>query len=228
MAGRGEEGEPLKLREKAYDAFKQHLLARDILPGQFVSQRELVELTGLPLGAIRELVPRLEAEGLIRTVPQRGMQIAHIDVPLIRDAFQFRLIIEKEAMASFVARASDETIADLVTRHRSVLERASSQEVTPALLAEAQAVDWGFHDRLVEALGNEIVAKAYQVNAIKIRLIRQQDIRIHREIVVPVMQEHMRILDALERRDAAGAVGALSAHINRARDKALGLENRGS
>ena len=37
MAGRGDEGEPLKLREKAYDAFKQHLLARDILPGQFVS-----------------------------------------------------------------------------------------------------------------------------------------------------------------------------------------------
>jgi DNA-binding MarR family transcriptional regulator len=72
MAGRGEDGEPLKLREKAYDAFKQHLLARDILPGQFVSQRELVELTGLPLGAIRELVPRLEAEGLVERVAVAG------------------------------------------------------------------------------------------------------------------------------------------------------------
>ena len=51
-------------------------------PGQFISQRELVELTGLPLGAIRELVPRLEAEGLIKTVPQRGMLVAHVDVSL--------------------------------------------------------------------------------------------------------------------------------------------------
>ena len=227
MAGRGEEGEPLKLREKAYDAFKQHLLARDILPGQFVSQRELVELTGLPLGAIRELVPRLEAEGLIRTVPQRGMQVAHIDVPLIRDAFQFRVFIEKEAMALFVESASDAVVSALVEGHRSVLQRALSQEVTPALVAEAQAVDWGFHDSVVDALGNEIVSKAYRVNAIKIRLIRQEHIRIHDQIVAPVMQEHLRIMEALERRDAPAAVAALVAHINRARDRALGLEIRG-
>jgi DNA-binding GntR family transcriptional regulator len=226
MAGRGEEGEPIKLREKAYDAFKQHLLARDILPGQFVSQRELVELTGLPLGAIRELVPRLEAEGLIRTVPQRGMQVAHIDVPLIRDAFQFRVFIEKEAMALFVESASDAVVSALVEGHRSVLQRALSQEVTPALVAEAQAVDWGFHDSVVDALGNEIVSKAYRVNAIKIRLIRQEHIRIHDQIVAPVMQEHLRIMEALERRDAPAAVAALVAHINRARDRALGLEIR--
>ena len=91
--------EPTTLREKAYASFTRHLLARDLRPGQFVSQRELVELTGLPLGAIREIVPRLEAEGLIKTVPQRGMQIAHIDINLIREAFQFRLFLEKEAVA---------------------------------------------------------------------------------------------------------------------------------
>lgn len=226
MAGRGEDGEPIKLREKAYDAFRQHLLARDILPGQFVSQRELVELTGLPLGAIRELVPRLEAEGLIRTVPQRGMQVAHIDVPLIRDAFQFRVFIEKEAMALFVTTASDEEVARLREAHRSVLERARAEQVTAALVAEAQAIDWGFHDSVVDALGNEIVSKAYRVNAIKIRLIRQADIRIHDQIVERVMSEHMAILDALERRDATAAVDALVFHITRARDLALGLSPR--
>ena len=59
------EGEPLKLRERAYASFTERLLAREIKPGQFVTQRELVALTGLPLGAIREMIPRLEAEGLI-------------------------------------------------------------------------------------------------------------------------------------------------------------------
>ena len=33
----------------------------------------------MPLGAVREMIPRLEAGGLIRTVPQRGLQIAHVD-----------------------------------------------------------------------------------------------------------------------------------------------------
>ncbi|MCQ4005082.1 GntR family transcriptional regulator, partial [Klebsiella pneumoniae] len=93
------EGEPLKLRERAYASFTERLLAREIKPGQFVTQRELVAMTGFPLGAIRELIPRLEAEGLIKTVPQRGMQVAHVDLNLIRNAFQFRLFLEKEATA---------------------------------------------------------------------------------------------------------------------------------
>ena len=55
--------EPQKLREKAYQSFTHHLLAGSILPGQFLSQRELTELTGLPLGAIRELVPAWRSKG---------------------------------------------------------------------------------------------------------------------------------------------------------------------
>ncbi|MEQ1614694.1 MAG: GntR family transcriptional regulator, partial [Hyphomicrobiaceae bacterium] len=69
---------PAKLRDRAYESFTTRLLAREIRAGQFISQRELVEITGLPLGAIRELIPRLEADGLIKTVPQRGMQVCTV------------------------------------------------------------------------------------------------------------------------------------------------------
>jgi DNA-binding GntR family transcriptional regulator len=213
--------EPPKLREKAYDSFTRHLLASAVRPGQFISQRELVELTGLPLGAIRELVPRLEAEGLIKTVPQRGMQVAHIDINLIRDAYQFRLFLEKEAMALFVATAVPETIAALKARHEEILARAE-KGTTPALEAEAQAVDWGFHDMLIDALGNEIIAKAYRVNSIKIRLIRQELIRID-GLVVPVMREHLTIIEAMETGDPAHAATALAKHIDNAKNRALGL-----
>src|SRR5438128_6580011 len=106
-----------RLRWQAYERFQQQLMASRIRPGQFVSQRELVALTGLPLGAIRELVPRLEAEGLLTTIPQRGIQIAHIDLNLIREAFQFRLFMEKEAVALFTVSASDALLAKLRREH---------------------------------------------------------------------------------------------------------------
>ena len=156
-----------KLREQAYDSFTQHLLASSVRPGQFVSQRELVELTGMPLGAIRELVPRLEAEGLISTIPQRGMQIAPIDVSLVRDAYQFRLIVEKEAVAQFTETATDDEIADTVRQHREIEQIARSAGISPELENQAQTVDWQFHDLIVDHLGNEIVTKAYRVNSIK-------------------------------------------------------------
>jgi len=215
-------GEPVRLREQAYASFTRHLLARDVRPGQFVSQRELVALTGLPLGAIRELVPRLEAEGLLTTVPQRGIQIAHIDINLIREAFQFRLFIERESVALFTVSASDTLLVKLRRQHEDMLAKGLSGELTPAVEAEAQAIDWALHDTFVDSVGNEIIAKAYRVNSIKMRLIHQERFRIDGR-VVPVMQEHLKVLEAIESREPRRAVEALTKHINDARNLALQL-----
>lgn len=208
------------LREKAYESFTRHLLARDVRPGQFVSQRRLVELTGLTLGAIRELIPRLEAEGLIKTVPQRGLQIAHIDLNLIREAFQLRVFLEKEAVALFTRSASDETIAGLLKQHRDIADAIRSGDGSHELEVHAQAVDWGMHDAFIDALGNTIISNAYRVNSIKMRLISQDRFRIEGH-VGPVMVEHLKVLEAIERRSAEDAVNSLVAHINHARDRAL-------
>ncbi|WP_425487141.1 GntR family transcriptional regulator [Microvirga arsenatis] len=211
-----------KLREKAYDRFTHHLLARDIRPGQFISQRQLVELTGLSLGAIRELVPRLESEGLIKTVPQRGMQVAHVDLSLVRDAFQFRLFMESAAVAIFTTEASDATLAQLRHEHESILADQRGG-VTADLVARAQTVDWSLHWTIIASLGNAIIADAYRVNSIKVRLIRQEQTLLSGALVTPVMQEHMAIIEAMETRDPRRAVAAMEAHINSARNRALGL-----
>ncbi|MGO6674508.1 GntR family transcriptional regulator [Rhizobium leguminosarum] len=208
------------LREKAYESFTRHLLARDVRPGQFVSQRRLVELTGLTLGAIRELIPRLEAEGLIKTVPQRGLQIAHIDLNLIREAFQLRVFLEKEAVALFTRSASDETVAGLLKQHRDIADAIRNGDGSHELEVHAQAVDWGMHDAFIDALGNTIISNAYRVNSIKMRLISQDRFRIDGH-VGPVMVEHLKVLEAIERRSAEDAVNSLVAHINHARDRAL-------
>ncbi len=214
--------EQTTLREKAYESFTHHLLARDVRPGQFISQRRLVEMTGLPLGAIREAIPRLEAEGLIKTVPQRGLQVAHIDINLIREAFQFRILLEKEAVANFTRTASDDAIAALLKDHREIAELARSGNGSAELDARAQAVDWGMHDAFIDALGNSIISNAYRVNSIKMRLINQERFRIAGH-VKSVMAEHLAIIEAIQRRDVEEAVERLVAHIRSARDRALAV-----
>ena len=98
-------GEGQNLRDQAYHGYTRSLLEQQIRPGQFITQRELVQITGFPLGSIRELVPRLEAEGLIRTVPQRGMQVPQVDLALVRNAFQFRAFLEEPAARLFARNA---------------------------------------------------------------------------------------------------------------------------
>src|SRR5205085_6071020 len=110
-----------RLRWQAYERFQQQLMASRIRPGQFVSQRELAALIGLPLGAIRELIPRLEAEGLLQTAPQRGLQIATVDVKLVRNAFQLRSLIERDAAAQFALTVTDAELDALEAAHRDVI-----------------------------------------------------------------------------------------------------------
>lgn len=217
-----ETGEQIPLREKAYESFTRHLLARDVRPGQFISQRQLVGLTGLTLGAIRELIPRLEAEGLIKTVPQRGLQIAHIDINLIREAFQFRILLEREAVALFTHSASDEAVQNLLKLHRDIAAELQEKGASAELEQRAQATDWGMHNAFVDAMGNSIISNAYRVNSIKMRLINQERFRIDGR-VGPVMGEHLAVLEAIEKRNAEEAVQNLTAHINNARDRSLAI-----
>ncbi len=211
---------PIKLRERAYDSFTERLLAREIKPGQFVSQRELVEITNMPLGAIRELIPRLEAEGLITTVPQRGMQVAHVDLSLIRNAYQFRMFLETQATALYATARSDAAIAALRASHEAIMRRAEAGE-KETLIADAEKTDRSLHEAIIDHLDNEIISNAFRVNWIKIKLIRQNETRLYAELVIPVFRDHMKVIEAIERKDADGAVAAMTAHINLSRMRAI-------
>lgn len=208
-------------RVLAYESFRQQILTAQIRPGQFVSQRELTRLLGLPLGAIREMIPRLEAARLIVTVPKRGLQIAPVDLRLIRNAFQVRSMIEREAISHFIRHASDEELAVIDTQHRAILKRAESTKPDPTLDADAQAVDWGLHDRMVDSIGNEILSEMYRVNSLHVRLIRLDASLVRPLRVQPAMQEHLRFIEALIARDESAAVQAILDHIDHSRQRVL-------
>ncbi len=213
-------------RVRAYQGFTQRIVSGAILPGQFISQRELMTLLDMPLGAVREMIPRLEAGGLIKTVPQRGLQIAHVDLKLIRNAFQVRSMIEREAVLAFVESASNAELAAIEAAHQQILARANKASTTdPQLLDDAQALDWGLHDRMVDALGNEIVSDIYRVNSLRVRLIKLEQSVITPVILIPAMQEHLSFIAALRERNAAQAAALLDAHINSARSRVMNVPN---
>jgi len=214
-----------KLSHKAYESFTYHLSVRALKAGQMISQRELVSLTGLPLGAIRELIPRLEAEGLIRTIPQRGMSIAEVDPKLIKDAFEFRLFLEIQAVKYFTKHASDKVVGELLNETKEIIalcEVEGSSDITNSnLIADAQTVDWKLHEQIIKTLDNKIIIDAYRVNAIKIRLIKLEQTSITQANVISTMKEHLDIINAVQLRNSAEAEIKIVEHIKNARFRAL-------
>ena len=208
------------LRVEAYEKFKKCLLTGALKPGQFVTQRELVDLVGVPLGSAREAIQRLEQESLLRVFPQRGIQIADVTVSGQRDALDYRQILEMHAIRHYAQHADIKDIEALAQATSAALERISVGAVDAALMEEAVETDWRMHDEIIDSLGNEIVGVNYRVNAARIRLMRVTQCQVPARSV-EALKEHLAVLQAAIARDVEAAVAALALHLQVSRKRAI-------
>lgn len=212
---------PAPMRQAAYDRIEDLLNAGVLKPGHIVSQRELVEKTGMTLGAVREAIPRLEAEGLLQTLPKRGLMVPSLEVGFVRDAYQLRLIMEVAAIPSARRFLPPGQLEDWIAFHE---EAADELARGPSLDAanRVQRLDWIMHGAIVAAAGNKLMDNVHRVTAIKIRMAVQSRIRVTPDNATRVIAEHLVFLRALRDGDRELAETALAKHIDNSMTIALG------
>ncbi len=215
------DGTSRTLRAEAYDRIISLLNVQDLRPGQIVTQRELVERTETSLAAVREAIPRLEAEGLMKTLRQRGLMITNVDVSFVRNACQLRNILELEAIARASRNIPKATIEKWEAEHRNILERLENDS-TPELARQAQGIDWSMHDQLIASLSNDLISEVYRVNSIKVRMAAHERLLVTPFNARRVMSEHLAILEALKAEDSATAAAAMKQHLANSLSLALG------
>jgi len=208
------------VRRLAYDRFQRLLLSGRLRPGHVISQRELIAMLDVSLGALRELLPRLESEGLLSVMPQRGIQITAVDLRSIRNAYQMRMAFEREAVSSAIQMVSDADLLRQKALHLDILDRAA-HGADQSLLEEAQSVDVGMHAFLIEATGNDMLIQAYGIVSIRVRLINVDRMRLTPDVLPVALGEHICILDALLARDENAALAKMREHIESARTRAV-------
>ena len=94
-------GQGTRLSDVAYRGIFEILYDRKLAAGAFVSQAHLVELTGVPVGPLRDALKALEAEGVLTIHPHTGIQFIKPGMELTRSTYQFRGIIEAAAVAIY-------------------------------------------------------------------------------------------------------------------------------
>ncbi|WP_197027580.1 GntR family transcriptional regulator [Marinobacterium lacunae] len=211
------------MRQAAYERIEALLNSGALRPGQMVTQRELVEMTGSTLGSVREAVPRFEAEGLLQTVPKRGLMVPSLDVLFVREAYQMRQMIEVSAVDDMVRSMNRKTVEEMIDWHKQVLSKIEAGEAQAQEVAQAiQQYDWAMHEAFVASMHNSLIANVYRVTAIKIRMAVQSRIQITSFNALRVIREHLAILDALASGDAGATRKALTHHLNNSLTLALG------
>lgn len=212
------------LRQAAYERIEDLLNSGSLRPGQIITQRELVKMTDTTLGSVREAVPRFEAEGLLQTLPQRGLMVPSLDITFVRDAYQMRRLIELAAVADMVERLSQDVISEWIDWHRSAcvkireLDGTSSEELSH----EIQRRDWDLHDSFISTMQNKLIANVYRVTAIKIRMVVQSRIQVTPCNATRIINEHLGILEPLYKGDVDETRAALASHLDNSLKIALG------
>jgi DNA-binding GntR family transcriptional regulator len=185
-------------RKEAYAALKRAITAMDIYDHAQeirLDERRLSEGLGVSRTPIREAMTLLEQEGFVRTRPRRGIFVVRKTKREIVE-----MITVMAALESMAARLAAEraTAADIVRLHDLMDEFQNGNN--DARLDEYSDANIAFHQAIIKMGGCALLAEMTKNLFIHMRAIRKitihQDDRAARSII-----DHMRIIEALERRD---------------------------
>lgn len=200
------------LADQSFLAFRDLLFRGEVRAGQLVSIAELVEKTGFPLAPVREAVKHAESAGLVRILPKRGVLVIEPTPDTIRSCFHLRCMLDQEGARVLAARLGEAPMQALREEHAAVRDQAFGG-ITPELQQWAMAVDWKLHLALAGALGNPLAAGVYASNHDRITVL-QQSRRLLPERIIPAMDEHLRIIDAVLAGREEDAMRAVRAHLS--------------
>ena len=186
------------LRDQAYAALKQAIVEADIYShsGEVrLDERQLSLSLGVSRTPIREAMTLLEQEGLLRTVPRRGIFIVRKTKRQIVEMIEMWAAIESMAARLATLNASDEEIAGLRKMFDDFVNSAPAEHIS-----EYSDANIAFHQAIIRLSGSHLMGQTLENLFIHVRAIRRMTIsqadRASRSIV-----DHMRIIEALEKRD---------------------------
>jgi DNA-binding GntR family transcriptional regulator len=196
---------PAPVRAQLVDNLRQAILDHRFAPGQRLIERELVELTGVSRTSVREALRELAAEGLVQTIPNRGVVVATLEADEARQLYQVRGVLEGLAGRLFVENASD--------AHRRALQKQLA--AIERLAARGQSI-LEAKDRFYEVLfaggGNVALHQTASALHARVRALRSLSLSVPGRAGESVRELH-EIMAAVEAGDAARAAEACQRHV---------------
>jgi DNA-binding GntR family transcriptional regulator len=196
-------------RERAYRHLRETVLVDPDIQGTFLNEVDLAQDIGVSRTPVREALLLLVAEGLVEMVPKRGAYVPPLSGRQIRELMELRTLLEQHAASVTLARE-----AVPLEAMRAAL--AQQEHLLTAEPCDAQEfIEWDrrFHQSLVDAAGNDLIARTYA--GLRTRQVRVGVAALFRAVdrQRTVCAEHGRIVDALESGDEAAAHEAIADHL---------------
>ncbi len=137
----------IHLMDVAYARLERMIVSGELQPGQWVSETQLMEASGLSRAPVRAAIQRLANQQLIRVFPRRGAQVCPIDYTLQFRALELRRVVERLMAASAAERANADQRREFAEISAAFRQAAKTQD--QATMTELDS--WAFSLTLVAA-----------------------------------------------------------------------------
>lgn len=207
----------IDLNQQVYEYIKDRLLSRDLPPGAKLSSQALGDELGVSRSPVNHALTRLATEGLV-IATRRAFVVRPMTAKLMSESHDTRLALELFAAEQTVGRLAGPELSHLRALLDATLAVVQDGELTdkPSYLTANQR----FHDYIVDSAGNEVLSETYR------------SLNVHRFmervlLAIPFTRaggssaEHVRIVEAFEAGDCAGARAALRANAETGKRLAL-------
>lgn len=194
--------------EHAYQKLLSAILSGELKPGSRIREVELAEWLKISRTPVREAVRRLESEGLICIAGHKGMAIAELDYQAVMELYQMREVLEAAAASLAAKHASEPEIYSL----REIFNQEKQEQNNSVVQAE---INRAFHNAIYHAAHNRYLLKSLNSLRDAMALLGSTTYALPSRSEA-ALAEHERIIDAIEKGDAAGADKAARDHIRAA------------
>lgn len=198
----------MSLRDHVRQQLRMAIISGSFAPGERLNERMLAEELGVSTTPLKEALRQLDSEGLIETVPRRGL-IVRFDAEFAEEMIHARSALES-ALAAMAAERADQAVRDHLREIVEDMARATEAGDVTELIALNEA----FHGEIHTAARSRHIT----------RLAAQQQLYddtarrvIHRDAGESrsALEEHTAIYEAIVAGDAEAASDRMSKHVLR-------------
>ncbi len=192
------------------------ILRGELAPGAKIRQEATAQALGISLIPVREALKTLAAEGIVTYRPQRGYFVTELPATAIADMYVVRNLLERQTEELAIPHLNQLDLSAM-RRHLRDQARAAEEQDAVEMISTNRRFHFVVFHRCTNLWLTRLVAQLWDTLD-PYRVISYRRMWLHDpsgQVPGEIVQEHQRILEALERHEVERSLKLLHRHRTR-------------
>lgn len=192
---------------------REAIITANLKPGDYVRQQDLANQLNISPTPVREALQKLVALGILFHNPHQGAQVPYPNRQTISEVFQVRALLEGIAIEKSIDCIKSETLQKLAYLGNTQMPESlkyglETNEFTPYRIA-----NYEFHKLIYTSSSMEVVPEL--IDDLWARSVVPDELyKYDCDRISNASDEHRKIIEAIEEKDARKARSIMEEHVN--------------